>query len=361
MTAAGQNVRPLAQRAAWLVQPLNDTPAWNRLLQLINPLWSLSEIRARIVERVAEDGDTISLWLKPNGHWPGHKAGQHLALGVEIDGVMRRRVFSLSSANRPDGLLRVTLRRQAPGGVTDWLHRHANTGQIVTLSRPGGEFVLPSPVDQKLLMLAGGSGITPMMSMLGQLADQACEDDIVLVQLCRQAQNRLFAEELDQLQNALPGLRVIVHDSGRHGRLSSAALRALVPDLTTRHCLLCGPAGWMADVSRHYADHGLTAKLQQERFAAPRPASTPGAARRVNATQSEQVFTQKTGASLLESAEAAGLQPAYGCRAGLCRTCLCKKQSGAVLNLITGLRSEQPDEWVQLCICVAESDLELSI
>jgi ferredoxin-NADP reductase len=210
-------------------------------------------------------------------------------------------------------------------------------------------------------MLAGGSGITPMMAMLGQLADQAYEGDIVLVQLCREAHNRLFARELEQLQATLPGLKVIVHDSSRGGRLGNTALDDRVPDLADRTALLCGPAAWMADVSRHYTDRGLNGKLQQERFGAPRPAATPGASRRINATQSEQMFTQQTGANLLESAETAGLQPAFGCRAGLCRTCLCKKQSGTVRNLITGLCSEQPDEWVQLCISVAESDLELEL
>ncbi|MDZ7789287.1 MAG: ferredoxin reductase [Xanthomonadales bacterium] len=350
-----------ARQAAWLFQPLNDIPAWNRLLQHVNPLWSLSEIRARVVARIDEDDETISLWLKPNGRWPGHVAGQHLALGVEINGVLRQRVFSVSSAKRSDGLLRVTLRRQAGGGVTDWLHRHARVDQIVTLSPPGGEFVLPAPAPQKLLMLAGGSGVTPMMAMLGQLADQAYQGSVVLIQLCRHEQDRLFAEELEQLQATLPGLKIIVHESSRDGRLNNTALDDRVPDLADRTALLCGPAAWMADVSEHYADRGLSGQLQQERFAAPRPAATPGAARQINATQSEQVFTQNPGASLLESAETAGLQPAFGCRAGLCRTCLCKKQWGTTRNLITGLRSEQPDEWIQLCISVAESDLELSL
>ena len=361
MSASSTTERSIAQRLAWLVQPLDDAPAWNRLLQRVNPLWSLSEIRARVVQRIEEDEDTVSLWLKPNGRWPGHSPGQHLALGVEINGVMRQRVFSLSCAQRPDGLLRVTLRRQPGQGMSDWLHRHAHIGQIVTLSDPGGEFVLPDPAPQKLLMLAGGSGMTPMMAMLEQLAEQGYQGDILLLQLCRHAQQRLFAEELKQLQQPLPGLRLMLHASSQSGRLQADSLQALVPDLAVRHCFLCGPADWMSDVSALYADRGLSALLQQERFTAPRPASTPGAARQIYAGQSEQVFTQKSGASLLESAEAAGLQPAYGCRAGLCRTCLCKKQSGTVRNLITGLSSEQPDEWVQLCVSVAETDIELTL
>ena len=331
------------------------------MLQRFNPLWSLSEIRARVVKRVAEDEDTISLWLRPNGRWRGHTAGQHLTLGVDIDGVRRQRVFSVSSANRPDGLFRVTFRRQAPGGVTDWLHTNAGRGQIVTLGRPAGEFVLPDPVPNKLMMLAGGSGITPIMAMLEQLADQRYRGDVLLLQLCRRAQDRLFAGALDQLRETLPGLRVMVHESQRDGRLRPEALDRLVPELEDRLTLLCGPAAWMADVDNFFADRGLSGQLMQERFAAPRPPSAPGAALQITATETKRMFTQKSGASLLESAESAGLQPAHGCRAGICRTCLCKKRSGTARNLITGRRSEQPDEWIQLCISVAESDLELSL
>lgn len=79
------------------------------------------------------------------------------------------------------------------------------------------------------------------------------------------------------------------------------------------------------------------------------------------ALQSAQAFTQTNNRTLLESAETAGLTPKFGCRAGLCRTCLCQKRSGRVRNLVTGLVSTQPDEWVQLCISVAESDLELAL
>jgi len=350
-----------AARARWLLHPFDDAPAWNRLLQRINPVWSLNEIRARLVRRVEEDDETISLWLQANGRWPGHAAGQHVALGVEIDGVMRQRVFTLSTPERPDGRLRITLRRQPGGGVTDWLHRNARTGQIVTLSRPSGNFVLPQPWPKRLLMLAGGSGLTPMMAMLGQLADENYDGDIVLVQLCRDARKRLFAGELDQLQAKLPGLQIHVHASSQSGRLCASALAALVPELAGRHCLLCGPSAWMAEVGRLYKRRGLSDRLQRERFGAPRPESAAGDDQHITASRSRQMFTQKPGASLLESAEAAGLTPAYGCRAGLCRTCLCKKQRGTVRNLITGLRSEQPDEWVQLCVSVAESDLELSL
>jgi len=354
----GFSARKLLREA---VRPLADRQAWNRLLQGMHPLWTLGQVRARIVKRVEESDDTFSLWLHANRHWKGHRPGQHLALGVEIDGVRRQRVFSLSVADNAKKTLRVTIRRQPGDGVTDWLHRHARPGQTVDLSQAGGEFLLPPAVPEHLLMIAGGSGMTPMMAMLHDLAERAHDGDIVLLQLCRSADQRLFAGELAALEPRLPGLKTVVHDSAVSGRLAAASLPDLVPDLARRHTMLCGPSAFMAGVEAVWADLGHSGRLQREHFAAPRPPSIPGAERQVFAIESEQLFTQKADLTLLEAAEAAGLAPKSGCRAGLCRTCLCKKQSGSVRNLLTGLVSTGPDEWVQLCVSVAESDLELSL
>lgn len=348
-------------RISEALRPFSDAAAWDRLLGRINPLWTVRGVRARVVDRIEESADTISLWLKPNRHWQEHQAGQHVLLGVEIEGVRRRRVFSISSAPRRDGLLRITLQRQRPGGVTEWLHTRARKGLIVGLEPAGGAFVLPDSVPARLLMIAGGTGITPLMAMLQQLAEDACTADIVLFQLYRRPDQRLFAGELAELARRLPGLRIHTRCSAEHGRLSPPDLVSRVPEFARQHTLLCGPEPLMADFSAAWTRLGLHTKLQTERFGAPRPVAGNRAESRIHAIESEQVFTQASDLSLLESAEAAGLQPKFGCRAGLCRTCLCRKQSGHVRNLLTGLVSSQPDEWVQLCVSVAESDLELSL
>ena len=345
--------------------PLSDPIAWDRVLQRINPAWSTSRIRARVVSRVEESADTFSLWLKTNRHWPGHQAGQHLALGVEIGGVMRRRVFSISTkadrAGKGVRRLRVTIQRQSDSGVTAWLHANASPGLAIELGAADGQFVLPDPRPQRLLMIAGGSGITPMMAMLQQLAEDRHDGDIVLLQLYRGLDQRLFAGELDNLAGRLPGLSIKRHDSASRGRLDSSRLPDLVPDLAERQTLLCGPASLIADVTATWEALKLTDKLQLERFAAPRPAKRPGDQPKVHAKHSEQVFTQTSGLNLLEAAEAAGLKPRHGCRAGLCRSCLCQKHSGTARNLLTGLSSSQPDEWIQLCVSVAETELELAL
>jgi len=349
----------IRRRLVGALDPLSDMAAWNRLLARLDPAWSLDRVRARVVARVDENADTLSLWLKTNRRWRGHRAGQHVELSLEIAGVTRRRVFSISNAAGSSRLIRLTVQRQSAGGVTDWLHAHARPGLVVELGQAAGEFVLPEPPSDRLLMIAGGSGITPLLAMLNHLADQDSTADIMFFQLFGHPAERLFAEELEALARRLPGLRVIAHCSAENGRLGADELASRVSDLAQRTTLLCGPEGLMTDVTRAWAVLGLETRLRTERFAAPRPPAGGGAEARVHAVESEQVFTQSASLTLLESAEAAGLRPRFGCRAGLCRTCLCRKRSGQVRNLVTGLVSSQTDEWVQLCISVAESDLEL--
>jgi stearoyl-CoA 9-desaturase NADPH oxidoreductase len=351
-----------AARTPWL-RPVNDTVAWDRLLARVHPLWSLRETRARVISRREEGADMFSLWLQPNRNWRGHVPGQHVALGVHIQGVQRHRVFSISSGGTRGEPIRLSIRRQPGQGMTDWLFDHARIGLVCTLSAATGEFTLPVPRPGKLLMIGAGSGITPLLAMLHGLAAEGHRGDIVLLQLDRSANERGFADELGALQTRLPGLCLQQHCSAERGRLQPAELDTLVPDLADRTTLLCGPQALMDAVSAHMAARGLCGNLRMETFARPRhPRSDdPGAARHVRCATSKQTFTQLPGSSLLEAAEAAGLQPRHGCRVGLCRTCLCRKHSGSVRNLLTGQRSAEPDEWIQLCISAAESDLELGL
>jgi ferredoxin len=147
-------------------------------------------------------------------------------------------------------------------------------------------------------------------------------------------------------------------------RLDAARLGALVPDFAARTALACGPGGFTAAIGRIFADARASHRLTTESFTPPAaaPASLEGAAgAEVTLTRSGKRFASDGRRNLLVQAEAAGAQPKSGCRMGICHTCTCTKKRGAVVNLLTGKVSAEPNEAIQLCISAALSEVELEV
>ncbi len=340
-----------------LLAPLNQADAWSRLASAVNPAWSLVESRARIVRVVDEAPGVRSLWLRPNRRFGASEPGQHVLLELDVGGARQGRCFSISSAPRADGLVRLTIKRKPDGPVSAAAHA-LQPGQVVRLGRAQGAFA-PRPGSGPLLMLAAGSGVTPMMSLLEAMANVGGERDVVLLQSASTADDLIFAGALEELSVHFLGLRRITHVSGRDGRLDAGAIAARVPDWAARETLLCGPAGFMAMAEAMHAESGRSDQLTSESFGRRAAPVAPDAASHA-VTLSGVAFEVTAGQSLLDGAEAAGLQPRFGCRRGICRTCQCRKLSGTVLNQLTGQLSGPGGELVQLCISTPQSALELA-
>lgn len=351
-------VRRFLRHPLWA--PLNQREAWDRLATAVNPLWSLMEARARVVKMVDEAPGVKSLWLKPNARFKGFRPGQHVLLELEINGARQARCFSFSSAPRADGLIRLTIKQKTNGPVSHAAH-DLKPGQIVRLSQAQGEFS-PRSASQKILLLSAGSGVTPMLSILQNVANETSDRDVVMVHCGHSNNDIIFAGELRQLAAQYPQLKLILHATENAGHLNEEKITALVPDWYERETLLCGPDGFMQTVESMYAKAGRSEFLQSESFgrrAAPvDPNATEHVIRREN---TEHVFTVTSGQSLLEGAEGAGLQPKFGCRRGICRSCQCKKLSGTVTNLLTGQISGPGEELIQLCISTPQSAIELAL
>lgn len=327
-------------------------------LDQLHPTWSPHEIRARVVEVITETPDAKTFVLRPNRHWAGHRAGQYTTVEVEIDGVRHRRCYSISSAPS-DPRVAITVKRVAGGRVSPWLHEHLRPGHVLRLGPAAGDFVLePSDPPSPLLLIGGGSGLTPLMSIVRDLVERDAVRDVVLVIHARRRDDVIFRRELDAIAARHLGLRLLVHLDD----LDEARLARLVPDFASRTTLLCGPAGLMARVERMWATAGASDRLRREQFAAP-PVTVPapGAPVAVRLATSARTVAADGAGTLLEQLERAGERPPSGCRMGICQTCKCRKQSGVVENLRTGAISSDPDEDIQLCISRARSDLELAL
>jgi ferredoxin-NADP reductase len=337
----------------------------------IDPAWSLSTLRARVVDVRAETHDVSTFVLAPNGLWPGHRAGQFVSVEVEVDGVRMERCYSLSSAPG-DEHVTITVKRVPGGRVSSWMHDHVRRGDVLRLGMPAGEFVVPaSPLPGKLLLLSGGSGVTPVMSILRDLTGRGAVGDVAFVQAARSKRDLVFERELAELAATHPGLRLAfflddeIRDRTRGGRLDSTKLRVAVPDLDERETMLCGPAAMMDALSPTWTEAGIAHRLKTERFAAaPRvevPAgATPSRVKLALVRSGRTVITERS-ESLLEQLERAGESPASGCRMGICNTCLCRKRTGVVENVVTGELSSEPDEDIRLCVSRARTDIELTL
>ena len=340
--------------------PLNRVEDWNRLASTLNPVWSFTEPQARVVRVVDEAAGVKSIWFKPNARFDGFRPGQHALLELEIDGARHGRCFSFSHAPRADGLLRLTIKRKHGGPVSNAAHA-LRVGQVVRVSQAMGEFA-PRTSFGKLLLISAGSGITPMMSHLQALAFAGSTRDVVLLHSIRNDADLIFADELRQLAARWPQLRLHLHITQADGHLDPRAFRASVPDWTEREALLCGPDGLMIVISAIYREAGRGDQLHSESFGRRAAEIDPEAADHViSHGLHDEAFTAKAGQSLLEAAEAAGLQPRFGCRRGICRSCQCRKRSGTVVNALTGQISGPGEELIQLCISTPRSAIELAL
>jgi ferredoxin-NADP reductase len=349
-------------------------------LRELGSSWSFTAQRARVTDVIDETADARTLVLAPGGRWPGHRAGQYVPIELEIDGARVRRCYSISSGSAAPGARRIaiTVRRVAGGRVSSALHR-LRRGAIVGLGQPCGDFVLDTPAPKKLLFVAGGSGITPIMAMVRDLAAQppragaTGSPDVIVVHGSRSGHDAIFGHELASLATRFSWLQLHARrddDLGGGGRIDAAGLCALVPDLAERETYVCGPPGLMDTVAQAASDVGAGHRVHSERFVVPilRMADAahggddraPGAVTVALARSGTQVVAAGPG-PLLAQLERAGQRPAYGCRMGICNTCSCRKLRGTVEDIATGAVSSEPDQDIRLCVSIARSDLELAL
>ena len=357
--APARRVRSLSARA-WRAAEILTSPLLPAdTLDLLNPLRPGALLAARVVSVRAETADAATVTLRPGADWQGHLPGQYLRVGVEIDGVRHWRNYSLTSrVERPDGLITITTKAIPDGLVSNHLVRELRPGTLVHLDQAAGDFVLPTPLPEKVLFLTGGSGITPVMGMLRNHVAQL--PDIVLVHSAPTTRDVIFATELRDLAGA-GYLRLVELHTDTDGMLDvTRDLPTLVPDWAQREVWACGPAGLLEACEAFWSAAGRADALHVERF---RPhLQVTGEGGTVTFTDSGVVLEADGGRPILEVAEAAGLLMPHGCRMGICYQCVLPLRDGVVRDLRTGeLTYAAPGDGidVQTCISAAAGPCEI--
>jgi stearoyl-CoA 9-desaturase NADPH oxidoreductase len=365
--------RPLPRRvrtvlASSFLEGLATPHSVSRYLESVHPLWTLEGGKAQVVTVHRETPDVVTLTLQPDHVWQGSLAGQHVRLGIVVDGVTHTRTYSVSSsAHRADGRFTVTVKRKDGGLVSGYLHEHATPGTVLACSAATGEVVLPDPRPERLLLLSAGSGITPVASMLRTLADEGHRGQVTFLHYTRNLAEVPLRAEIEEAAARLPGARVHLVPTGGEpgavltGRFEAAHLDAVAPEHRTTPAFACGPTGLVDALEQAYDAHGVGHLLQVERFtpkALVRPDGVVGGT--VSFARSGVEVTDD-GRSLLEQAEAAGLRPPNGCRMGICHTCTAVKPAGAVTDLRDGRVSDVEGGRVQVCVTVPAGDVVVDL
>jgi stearoyl-CoA 9-desaturase NADPH oxidoreductase len=334
-------------------------------LRMVNPLWSARELRGKVVEVIPETADTATLVIKLGWGWNiAYQAGQYVGIGVHIDGRWHWRSYSVSSTPQRSGgkhrdrELTITVKAMPEGFLSGHLVRGLDAGTIVRLALPQGEFVLPDPPPPKILFWTGGSGITPVMSMLRTLHRRDVMPDVVHIHSSPTVDSAIFREERFAMADRHPGLRMIENFDDRDGILDVGRLAVVCPDWKERQAWVCGPAPMLAAAETHWGEARLAKKLHLERFSAVIGASAEGG--RVTFALSGKAADADGATTLLEAGEAAGVQMPFGCRMGICHTCIVPLRKGLVKDLRNGTE-HQENAGVQTCITAAAGDCVLEI
>jgi ferredoxin-NADP reductase len=341
----------------------------DRYLELALPTWSSTEVRARVVAAERTTPSTVTLTLRPNANWTGFRAGQHTQVSVEIDGVRHTRCYSLAgSAHRADGLIELTVKAHPGGTVSRHLVDRAEPGMVVGLSPAQGDFVLPDARPDRLLLMSGGSGITPVMSMLRTLCDEGHDGRITFVHYALTAEDHAYRAELDALATSHPNVRLVriyTDEPGTgdlDGFFSAAQIDAIDPDWRDAEVYVCGPAPLMDGVREHYAAAGRAERYHDEAFTLATVVAESTGGRVTFAASGTTVVDD--GRPILLQAEDAGLAPESGCRMGICHTCTRQLTCGTVRDVVTGELTESAGTKaipVRICVSAPVGDVAVDL
>lgn len=282
--------------------------------------------------------------------------GQFLTVTIAQDGKPVRRGYTIASSPTQHDYVELTVKHEEGGVVSGYLHEHVKEGDQLECSGPSGSFIFTGRECKCILLIGGGVGITPLMSVLRYLTDRSWPGDIYLLYGIHSPQDFIFREELDYLQRRHPNLRVVVTAShpegtdwkGPTGRISRELIAQSVPDLASRYVHLCGPVSLMEAVKKALLELGVPAeRIKTEAFgpalgkpeptrpqAAP-PAGAEGEAARlalptVTFSQSDKAVPLPPDKTVLDAADEIGVEIDNSCRVGVCGVCRVKLLSGQV-------------------------------
>ena len=304
----------------------------------------------------------MTIVIRTGHQWPGHRPGQYLRVGVVVDGVFHWRAYSLTSPpERGDGCISITPKLVEAGKVTPYLVGKAKSGAVIRLGGVEGDFVLPDPLPEKMLFISAGSGITPIMSMLRHLAEQDELRDVVHVHSARTEDDVIFGRELRALAERHEGFEVKLWLTGSRPRMTPADVDELCPDWREREAFISGPGELLDAMTERWDRDGDCDRLHMERFQPKLGLAEEGEGGKIVFAASEKEVECDGSTPILVAGENEGLDLPYGCREGICHTCIGKLCEGQVRDLRNGKVVGSEGEMVRTCINAPEGRVVIEL
>lgn len=334
-----------------------------------------------VVSSVFDTGKNAKVirFVSENGYLPPFEAGQYINIFTEIDGVRTSRPYSISSSPKQRAYYEIIVARMKDGFVSDFLLDDVKVGDRFEANGPAGVFRF-QPVfhSRKSLFLAGGSGVTPFLSMTREIVDAALDRDVVMLYGCRSSEGALYDEELRLYSEKYPNFKyhLVISEkddswNGETGFIDRNLIKRLVPDYAERTCYICGPQVMNDFCKTELQELGLPEKqIRREMFGTRRDIQNePGWPESLtgdevfNVKIGERIILAKSGESLLTALERSGVRMNVCCRSGECSLCRVKLVDGKVF-LAKGILQRYADEkygYIHSCKAYPISDLEIII
>lgn len=308
----------------------------------------------RIVDETP-DVRTFRLAAVAGGKLPfDYMPGQYLNLALSIDGKRVKRSYTIASSPTQPGYCELTVKRD--GVASTYLHERVRPGDTLDVSAPAGRFTFDQADGDSLVMIAGGVGITPLMTKIRYLTDTAWPGQLHLIYAVKTEADVIFRAELERRAARHPNLHVTITLTraagvGRRGRVTAELIREVVPGFARHVYHLCGPGAMLEATRDSLREIGVPdARIKFESFAAPSRADPtsddtadpiePAAASTIVFALNGQTADAPPGKPILEIAEDLGIDIPYDCRAGTCGTCKVKLLRGRVTMETQGALSK---------------------
>jgi ferredoxin-NADP reductase len=301
--------------------------------------------------------------------------GQFLTFSFLFDGKKETRCYSICSSPARSGYVEITSKRVSNGCVSVFLNDRASIGMTVEATGPFGQFYLDATADKSIVLIAAGSGITPMMAMLRYIDDLCLATEATLLYCVRTNRDIIFHHELDELQGRINNFRYDVLFSqpnpewtGARGHINREFICSAIPEVKGRTFFLCGPPPFMEAARRLLVDLGVEPeRIRQETFGGTNPElklpQAPASETRfqVEFARSGKVCPTTEGQTLLQAAAENGVEIPSACRQGQCGTCKARLLDGHVrMTTEQGLDPESKGQgFVLTCVGYADGNVKL--